>query len=78
MTIAEAVQEVLNSSKKPLSVQEITGLILEKNLYQFNTKDTVGMVRRAIHRRCKGYSRKDSITPALFEKLDDKTYQLIQ
>lgn len=78
MTIAEAAQEVLKSSNKSLSVQDIARLILEKDLYQFNTKDTVGMVRRAIHRRCKGYNRKDSITPALFEKLDDKTYQLIQ
>jgi hypothetical protein len=78
MTIAEAAAEILKTAKKPLTAQEITKLILEKGLYTFNTKDEVGMVRRAIHRRCKGYDRKDSISPALFEKTDDKAYILIE
>jgi hypothetical protein len=78
MTITDAVIDVLKSEKKPLTVQAITDLILSRSLYQFNTKDEVAMVRGAIHRRCKGYDRKDSISPALFERLENKTYQLIQ
>ncbi|MBD1876722.1 winged helix-turn-helix domain-containing protein [Nodosilinea sp. FACHB-131] len=78
MTITDAAINVLKSEKKPLTAQEITDLILKRNLYQFNTKDELAMVRSAIHRRCKGYDRKDSISPALFEKLDNKTYQLVK
>lgn len=77
-TIADAAIEVLKKEKKPLTAQEITQLILERDLYEFNTEDKVGMVRRAIHRRCKGYDRKDSISPAYFEKLDNKTYKAIE
>jgi hypothetical protein len=78
MTIADAAIEILKSEKKALTAQEITSLILERQLCKFNTKDEVGMVRRAIHRRCKGYDRKDSISPALFEKLENQTYRLIK
>lgn len=67
-TIAEAAVEVLKASKESMTAAEITQVILDKGLYKFNTKDQVGMVRRAIARRCEGYQRKDSISPKLFEK----------
>jgi len=77
MTIVEAVVEVLKLENKALTAQEITDLILEKELYQFNSKNITSMVRGAIHRRCKGYENKNSVSPALFEKLDNKAYKLI-
>jgi hypothetical protein len=73
-TIAEAAIEVLKEAKEPMTAAEITQAILDKGLYQFNTKDQVGMVRRAISRRCDGYSRKDSLTPKLFKKDDNGNF----
>lgn len=70
-TIAEAAIEVLKEAKEPMTATEITQAILEKGLYQFNTKDQVGMVRRAIARRCEGYTRKDSVSPKLFKKAEN-------
>jgi hypothetical protein len=73
-TIAEAAVEVLKATKEPMTAAEITQAILDKGLYQFNTKDQVGMVRRAIARRCEGYSRKDSISPQFFKKEKDSKF----
>ena len=70
-TIAQAAVEGLKGAKEPMTAAEITQVILDKGLYEFNTKDQVGMVRRAIARRCEGYQRKDSITPKLFKKGSD-------
>jgi len=75
-TIAEAVVEVLKAAKEPMTAAEITQVILDKGLYEFNTKDQVGMVRRAISRRCEGYGRKDSVFPKQFEKLQHGNYKL--
>jgi hypothetical protein len=75
-TIAEATIEVLKDAKEPMTAAEITQSILDKGLYQFNTKDQVGMVRRAIARRCEGYTRKDSISPSVFHKTGDAKYRM--
>jgi ribose 1,5-bisphosphokinase PhnN len=75
-TIAEAAIEVLKEAKEPMTAAEITQAILDKGLYQFNTKDQVGMVRRAITRRCEGYERKDSIPDKVFEKSSSSKYTL--
>ena len=75
-TIAEAAMEVLKEAKEPMTAQEITQAILDKGLYEFNTKDQVGMVRRAIARRCEGYARKDSMPDKVFEKRPSSKYTL--
>lgn len=75
-TIAEAAVEVLKAAKEPMTAAEITQVILDKGLYEFNTQDQVGMVRRAIARRCEGYERKDSIPDKVFEKRPNSKYTL--
>jgi len=49
-TIAQAILEVMNTEKRALTSQEICQLILERNLYHFNTNDPLKMVRDAIWR----------------------------
>jgi len=49
-TIAQAILEVMNAEKRALTSQEICQLILERNLYHFNTNDTHGMVYNALWR----------------------------
>lgn len=78
ITIAQAAIDVLKEAKQPLTAAEITQVILDRNLYSFNTKDPRAMVRGAIERRCKGNTRKNAATPAYFEKLPDAKYQLNQ
>lgn len=76
-TIAQVAIEVLKESKQPMTAAEITQAILDKGLYTFNTKDPRAMVRGAIERRCKGLSRKNSVSNQSFEKLADGKYCLL-
>ena len=49
-TIAQAILEVMGEAKRPMTSQEICQLILERNLYHFNTSDPLKMVRDALWR----------------------------
>jgi hypothetical protein len=49
-TIAQAILAVMNAEKRALISQEICQLILERNLYHFNTNDSHGMVYNALWR----------------------------
>ena len=59
-----------------MTAAEITQIILDKELYTFNTKDPKAMVRGAIERRAEGVERKNSTEVKLFRKLSNNTYQL--
>lgn len=75
-TIAQVAIEVLREAKQPMTAAEITQIILDKELYTFNTKDPKAMVRGAIERRAEGVERKNSTEVKLFRKLSNNTYQL--
>ncbi len=77
-TIAQAVVDVLQSAKHPMSAAEITQAILDRKLYEFSAKDPKSIVRGAIERRCEGLNRKDSINPRYFQKRSDGKYELIE
>lgn len=49
-TIAQAILIVMNEIKRSLTSQEICQLVLEKNLYHFNTSAPLKMVRDALWR----------------------------
>ncbi len=75
-TIAQAVIAVLQGVKQPMSAADITQIILDQKLYEFNTKDPKSIVRGAIERRCEGLNRKNSVNPRYFKKLSDGKYGL--
>jgi HB1, ASXL, restriction endonuclease HTH domain len=75
-TVAQVAVEILTTAKTPLTLVEITQMILDQKLYEFNSKDPKGIVRGAIERRCDGLNRKDSINPKYFKKLSDGKYEL--
>ncbi len=75
-TIAQVAIEVLQEAKQPLTAAEITQAILDKALYNFNTKDPKAMVRGAIERRCEGGSLKTTVSPTYFEKQSQGKYAL--
>jgi hypothetical protein len=74
MTIAQAAIVVLQKAGEPLTAAEIAQVILDENLYSFNTKDPKAMVRGAIERRAEGVDRKNSTGVKLFKKLPDGKY----
>jgi hypothetical protein len=76
-TVAQAVIEVLQTSKRPMTLDEITHAIDQSNLYSFNAKDPKGIVRSAIVRRCEGMNRKDAITPSVFKKTQSGQFELL-
>ncbi len=49
-TIAQAILEVMGETGRSMTSQEICQLILEKNLYHFNTNNPLKMVRDALWR----------------------------
>jgi hypothetical protein len=75
-TVAQAVIDVLQAAKQPMTISDITQAILDKNLYTFNAQEPRGIVRGAIERRCEGLNRKNSIEPKYFKKLPDGKYGL--
>ncbi|MEM8602531.1 MAG: HTH domain-containing protein [Cyanobacteria bacterium P01_H01_bin.121] len=76
-TVAQAVVEVLQKSKRPMALAEITDAIAKKSLYEFNAKDPKAIVRSAIVRRCEGTSRKDAIMPSLFKQTVSGQFELL-
>jgi hypothetical protein len=67
-TIAQAAIEVLQSAKEPMTAAEITEVILEKGLYEFNAKDPRSIVRSAIERHCEGVDRQNIASDKWFSK----------
>ncbi len=49
-TIAQAILQVMGEANCPMTSQGICQLILERNLYHFNTSDPLKMVRDALWR----------------------------
>jgi len=59
-TIAQAILVVMDEGNRPMTSQEICQLILEKNLYHFNTNDPLKMVRDALWRHDVKTSKRSS------------------
>ncbi len=51
-TIIEAVFEALKMIDLPLTFQQINDTILKNDLYQFNTPNSIGMIRHAVYTHC--------------------------
>lgn len=54
LTITQAIQHVMKSAGKPLTIQEAYEAIVGNNLYQFKADDPVHIVRNEIRRHCVG------------------------
>lgn len=73
-TIAQVATEVLKFAKHPMTAAEITQVILDQSLYEFNAKDPKSIVRSAIERHCEGVDRRNSATEKYFSKQKDGSY----
>jgi hypothetical protein len=75
-TIAQVAIEVLKEAEEPMTAVEITQVILDKELYSFNTKEPKSIVRNALERHCEGVNRRNSATEKLFKKHSDGKYTI--
>ncbi|BBC26827.1 hypothetical protein [Pseudanabaena sp. ABRG5-3] len=75
-TIAQAILEVMGETNRPMTSQEICQLILERNLYHFNTNDTQGMVYNALWRHSS--KTKDHSSPNKYFYKDGNKWTLLE
>jgi len=75
-TIAQAILEVMGETNRPMTSQEICQLILERNLYHFNTIDAQGMVYNALWRHSS--KTKDHSSPNKYFYKDDNKWKLLE
>lgn|GEM_PF-908957 len=73
-TIAQAILAVMNEADRPMTSQEICSLILEKQLYHFNTNDPLKMVRDALWRHNAKTGKRSSPNKLFIQ--DDKYWVL--
>lgn len=52
MTVVEAISEILSKNNRPMTSKEIYESIIKENLYEFNSKNPLGIVRSAVRRHC--------------------------
>ena len=75
-TIAQAILEVMGETKRSMTCQEICQLIVEKNLYHFNTDDTQGMVYNALWKHSS--KTKDHSSPNKYFYKDGSKWTLLE
>jgi dnd system-associated protein 4 len=78
VTISEAAVEVLQSSKRPLSLNEIIAEISNRSLYHFNSEDKISIVREQVRRHCYLPNKRLQFKPILFVQIDEDIYDLME
>lgn len=76
-TIVESIKKILKKSNDPLTAQQIYELISREKLYQFNTKDPLGVVRQQIRRHCEGLSFPSAMPGKCFFQAEKGRYGLL-
>lgn len=78
MTIVESIKKVLNRSPSPLSAYQIHEAIEKSKLYEFNTKDPLGVVRQQVRRHCEGLSFPSAMPSKYFFQAEKGKYGLLE
>jgi restriction system protein len=60
LTLKNAVIEVLNKTKAPLTFKEIYDLILSENLFEFKSVTPENVLKSTIRKNCAGIETKNS------------------
>lgn len=76
MTIVDCIKLVLNEARLPLTVAEIYGEIVKKNLYSFNSKAPESIVRQQLRRHCEGLSFPSAMPNKYFVLTSPTKYSL--
>lgn len=66
MTIPETVVKLLGEYPDGLTINEITQIMIDQNLYNFGTEDPKNVVQRAVRRHCEGVELSDGASEKYF------------
>lgn len=72
MKIYEAAVLALKKLERPATIKEILTIILENNLYKFNTDKKEGVLSNQIRRRCVDYNLSGASNKKYFKKVGEK------
>ncbi len=78
MTILEAAKEVVKDSNGPLSIEEIHDEIIARNLYKFNSEDSLAIVREQVRRHTQIPGKKLQYSPIIFSLTPLSKYILME
>ncbi len=75
-TLAIVIVEVLTAHGSPMTATEVHSAISKGNLFEFNSKDPVGIVRSALSRHSVENQHSCASKTKFFGKTKDNRYQL--
>jgi restriction system protein len=78
ITILKAIIEVMKLERKPLSVDEIYHLIIQKGLYVFKAKAPKSLISVELRRHCEGMNMKTARPNKYFRAYANGKYTLIE
>lgn len=78
MTILDAVKAIMLSSSTPMTAEEIYRAIRDQALYEFHSRDPLGIVKRQIRRHCEGLDLTLAAPAKHFRMVADGRYELLQ
>lgn len=70
-TLANVIVEVLTAHGSPMTAAEVHSAITGGNLFEFNSKDPIGIVRSALSRHCVENQHSCASKAKHFNKLPD-------
>ena len=74
-TVGSVIAEVLSAADRPMTPQEVYDEIVAKNLYEFNSKSPVGIVRNAMSRHSVQNTHTCASKNKLFSQSSDGRYK---
>lgn len=76
MTIVECIKKVLIQKEQPLTILEIYEAIVKQNLYSFNAKQPITIVRQQVRRHCIGLIFPSAMPNKYFKQFGNSKYGL--
>lgn len=78
MTILEAAKAVMLANRMPMTAEEIYRAIRDQALYEFHSREPIGIVKRQIRRHCEGLNLSLAAPVKHFRMMANGRYELLQ
>lgn len=74
MTMLDAALVVLRKTNSPLSAEEIYSQILKENLFTFNAKDPLSILKAQLRKNTLGFQGKSAAIKPALRQLENKKF----
>ena len=74
MTMLEAALIALKKTNSPMSADEIYALIRKENLFTFNAKDPIAILKAQLRKNTLGFQGKSAVTKPVLKQLENKKF----